>query len=303
MYASAFLGVAALVPGFVLPPLFASIAGGLGVEAMGQLLDKITTNELSDEEILEEIRSLLNSLETQDLLKKDQFFFAYSRIRKNQMLLKEQNSKLLSLLSTYLTPPKETEIDLSKIQDGQRILNLAESAALAQNLAKLNQMYGHAVALQDSVAPHLRDEAKKLVDKIKGLRAKLRDDLGRASTIAFSEEHFELYLFARDMFLKNIQIVVDDSDLFSLPEIVSTPEFYSKLRNMYLANLRDLAWQRLHEASGLQATAPRKAIRLLQDTLIQLTKEEITIVDRVSLGNVIAQITHEVDRLNRAISP
>lgn len=83
-YTIAILGIASLYPTINLPPYLALIAGGLGVEALGSILENVANNEnMSNEEIASLIEQTLQSLNiNQALTKKDMSEFIDFLMRK-----------------------------------------------------------------------------------------------------------------------------------------------------------------------------------------------------------------------------
>ena len=100
IYSTALLGIAATFPNVPLPPSLAVIAGGLGIEAMGSILDKVAfDNELSDEQIISLIENTLEKSNIDQYLSKDEFWHGFSHLRKSQVQLKSQNGMILDVLN------------------------------------------------------------------------------------------------------------------------------------------------------------------------------------------------------------
>ena len=100
MYTTAILGMAALIPGLDLPGILGTIATGVGVEAIGIIIDRVANNSaISDDEIKRQVESALNQSEAIDqLLTKDDFWHAFDHLRKGQRSLGGQNKMIYELL-------------------------------------------------------------------------------------------------------------------------------------------------------------------------------------------------------------
>jgi CheY-like chemotaxis protein len=107
VYTTAILGIAALFPDLQLPGVLNSIAGGLGVEALGSILDRVAHNDkLSDTEIHRQVERALAESGFEQLLTKDDFYHAYARLRKGQRGIKsldEESIRILHRIETTIT--------------------------------------------------------------------------------------------------------------------------------------------------------------------------------------------------------
>jgi hypothetical protein len=93
------LGLAFLIPEIHLPPQLAAVAGSVGIEAMGNLLDYVAKKDnISDEEIKCKLNELIDQVGVDNLLTKDDFYHAFAHIRKGQHLLSSQNEVMLATL-------------------------------------------------------------------------------------------------------------------------------------------------------------------------------------------------------------
>ena len=113
-YTIAALGLATLIPNFDLPPELIAIAGGLGVNAMGNILERVAGNDISEKELLQEIEKIFTK-DSNDLLSKDDFYHAFTLLRKGQRKLSEQNQEILNFLNSV---EKESNVAQPKIVIG-----------------------------------------------------------------------------------------------------------------------------------------------------------------------------------------
>lgn len=106
MYGAAVLGVAALIPGLRLPPELQAVATGIGVEAMGSIIDRVASgSKLSDDEIREKIESTIahsgiNRLPTKEEFRQTfvQLRQAFAQLREGQLSLLGQNEEISAIL-------------------------------------------------------------------------------------------------------------------------------------------------------------------------------------------------------------
>lgn len=98
-YTLALLGMANLIPGVQLPPELGLIASGLGVEAMGSLINEVASSKrITDEQIRKKAYEIIGGIDVENLLLKDEFWSAYSRLRKGQHSIGEQNKEIINSL-------------------------------------------------------------------------------------------------------------------------------------------------------------------------------------------------------------
>jgi hypothetical protein len=84
LYTSAIMGIATLVPGLELPGILAGIAGGIGVEALGSILERVANGEkISDDEIINRVEDAVAQSGINNLLTKDEFWHAFAHLRKS----------------------------------------------------------------------------------------------------------------------------------------------------------------------------------------------------------------------------
>jgi ubiquitin-protein ligase len=112
-YTTALLGMAALVPSLQLPPELAAIAGGIGVEAIGNLLDRAANKEISNDELLEEVTRTISSLDIDKLLTRDDFYHAFAHLRKGQQSIATQNEYMATILQEI---ERQVSADPSKLK-------------------------------------------------------------------------------------------------------------------------------------------------------------------------------------------
>lgn len=87
-YAAA-LGAILLIPGAQLPPALAVVAGGVGVNALSSLLERVARGEdVADEEIRRQVQAAINESKIAELLNRDEFQETIAQLRSWQNLLK-----------------------------------------------------------------------------------------------------------------------------------------------------------------------------------------------------------------------
>lgn len=87
-YAAA-LGAILLIPGAQLPPALAVVAGGVGVNALSSLLERVARGEdVADEEIRRQVQTAINESKIAELLNRDEFQETIAQLRSWQNLLK-----------------------------------------------------------------------------------------------------------------------------------------------------------------------------------------------------------------------
>lgn len=98
VYTTALVGMAALAPGWEMPPELSAIAGSIGVEAMWSLLSRVANDELSEEEIVTAIERTIGESGIDALLTKEDFYHAFAHLRKGQRTLSHQNRAILQVV-------------------------------------------------------------------------------------------------------------------------------------------------------------------------------------------------------------
>ena len=99
LYTCAILGMAALIPGLELPGVLGNIAAGIGVEAMGSIIDRVTKRDkISDDEIAQQVRHALEQSNIDQLLTKDDFWHAFAHLRGGQRSLSDQKELIFKIL-------------------------------------------------------------------------------------------------------------------------------------------------------------------------------------------------------------
>lgn len=120
IYTAAALGIAATIPDIPLPPELAVVAGGLGIEAMGSILDKIAFDDgLTDDEIVSLVENSLAQLNIEQFLTKDEFWHGFSHLRRFQSKTSEQNVTILSKL-------EQIENQLSELNNVKGTINQSD---------------------------------------------------------------------------------------------------------------------------------------------------------------------------------
>lgn len=110
-YSTALLGMAALIPSLQLPSELAAIASGIGVNAIGSLLDRVANNEISNDDLLKEITRTIDNLDIENLLTKDDFFHAFAQLRKGQRSITNQNDEIAYILREVEKQVSGNELD------------------------------------------------------------------------------------------------------------------------------------------------------------------------------------------------
>ncbi|NWG75664.1 MAG: hypothetical protein HXY24_13855 [Rubrivivax sp.] len=123
-YSAAIIGLAALVPGIALPPELGVFASGIAVEAMGSILDRVANQNLTDEQIIQEVEKTISSI-SKELLSKDDFYHTFSHLNEKHRKLLKQNQTILNAindvdlaiqnLEPILAAQEETNTKLDKI--------------------------------------------------------------------------------------------------------------------------------------------------------------------------------------------
>ena len=90
MYTTAALGMASLIPGLVLPGTLGIIATGIGVEAIGVIIERVANGNVSDDDITQQVELVLKQNNIDRLLTKDEFWQAYARLREGQRSLSDK---------------------------------------------------------------------------------------------------------------------------------------------------------------------------------------------------------------------
>lgn len=116
-YGAALLGMAALIPNFHLPETLGVIAGGIGVEAIGTLLEKVSNDEVSDEKIRRQIESIVTQSGITNLLTQDDFYHAFGHLLEQQRRISKQNQLILRIIRENSAPREAREEADSNFQD------------------------------------------------------------------------------------------------------------------------------------------------------------------------------------------
>lgn len=115
LFGTALLGVSSVIPGIdwreVLSDLSPYVdtnainliinatATGIGVEAMGSLLDRLADSDsISNEELSDKLEEIFAQVETNDALTVNDFYHAFSHLRKRQIKISKQNQEIFDLI-------------------------------------------------------------------------------------------------------------------------------------------------------------------------------------------------------------
>jgi len=90
MYTAAVLGMASLIPGLELPGTLSVLATGIGVEAIGAIIERVANGNASDDEIKQQVELALKQNNIDRLLTKDEFWHAYAQLREGQRSLSDK---------------------------------------------------------------------------------------------------------------------------------------------------------------------------------------------------------------------
>ena len=101
-YVVAILGIAALMPSPLLPAGLSLIAGGLGINILASLLDRVANEELSNEEIIKAVETAIAESDISELLTNDEFYRAFTQLRQAQRKLSEQNQLIFNMVYELL---------------------------------------------------------------------------------------------------------------------------------------------------------------------------------------------------------
>lgn len=142
-YTAAFLGILALIPNIQFPPELAVLMGGLSVDAMGSLLDRVAFGEkMAEEEIVQRVESVIADSKIDKMLTKDTFFHAYSHLLKKHRILENSSKEILLTLENIdkiITSESSTAItysDARQIAQDVFDANFFRLSADAQELVK-----------------------------------------------------------------------------------------------------------------------------------------------------------------------
>ena len=117
-YAAATLGIVALFPGLELPAILSGIAGGIGVEAMGSLLDRLaSSDEVSNEEVMEHIEGAIRESGISSLLTEDAFFNSFGHLLDRLRAISKQNDAIFNFLKRIEDEYKPQDQILGEIRD------------------------------------------------------------------------------------------------------------------------------------------------------------------------------------------
>jgi tetratricopeptide (TPR) repeat protein len=100
MYSAAILGIASLVPGLELPGALGAIAGGIGVEAIGSIIERVANSDkLPDTEIQRQVEEAITQSGIDRLLTEREFYHAFARLLREQKNLDVRNNQILQILN------------------------------------------------------------------------------------------------------------------------------------------------------------------------------------------------------------
>lgn len=98
-FVAAVLGMVYLIPGVELPPELKIMATTLGVELMGSVIDRVASGkDMSDDEIKRAVEDAVARSVIDKALTKDDFYQAFSHLRKGQRSLQVRDDEILTIL-------------------------------------------------------------------------------------------------------------------------------------------------------------------------------------------------------------
>lgn len=136
LYASA-LGAIALIPGVDLPPALATIAGGVGVNVVSSILERVARGEaVSDEEIRQQVQTAIDDSNIAKLLTADEFQRTIAKLVRRQDHLKYAiqsgeyaiAERLAEQYAQYRSLITELHSDISSICDELQALSTRQQS-------------------------------------------------------------------------------------------------------------------------------------------------------------------------------
>ena len=123
-YGAALLGIAALIPNFQLPQTLGVIAGSIGVEAIGILLDKVSDGEVSELQIQRQLENIVAQSGIRNLLTQDDFYHAFGHLLNEQRKISKQNRQILKIIRESSAPYEAIIEKGSKLPQGANFQDL-----------------------------------------------------------------------------------------------------------------------------------------------------------------------------------
>lgn len=122
-YTATILGIAALYPGLQLPPELLLFAEGLGINLLSNLIDRVANdNKVTDGEIVKEVERIIEKSLADNLLTKDEFYHAFSLLRKGQKSIATQTKNITQILE-QMEKNRENARQISKSNIESEIIN------------------------------------------------------------------------------------------------------------------------------------------------------------------------------------
>jgi SpoVK/Ycf46/Vps4 family AAA+-type ATPase len=117
LYATALLGVSSIFPILQLPAVLGTVAGGLGIEAMGILLDRVSSDSsLDDAQVRAIVEEVIKKSRISELLTRDDFHHAFTYLKQEQEIQKAQNKEILHIVRRVEETIKNRQIVEEKEQ-------------------------------------------------------------------------------------------------------------------------------------------------------------------------------------------
>lgn len=207
----------------------------------------------------------------------------------------------------------QSKVDSQLRREIDTILPAAEAANKANDLPKLNDLLGKVRGWKakgekeaPEISPDLYAELIEIEKQVDRLRQKTRQILGQASTYITGGNLRDAYRSARQAMDSLIPTMVDESgvlgDIYAGQE-VETPVLFKAIRKLFIDALKDLASQRINEASGQEKHDPESAKRTLEDAVSRLTDDVLTEDDKTELVSHLVKVKEKLqgvrDRLDR----
>ena len=151
-YSLALLGMVALYPNIHLPPELAALAGGVGVEAIGNLLDRMSSQDEEDEtrieEIVETVTNIIKETNVDHVLQKGEFVSAYRKLNQRLKKISQQNSVLYTLLNQLKDESEAGTSDGESLRNDVALLLSSRGYNVEQNVT-LGTSFFELVARRD----------------------------------------------------------------------------------------------------------------------------------------------------------
>ena len=83
-YTTAILGIASLHPEIILPEALLPLAAGIGIPALGEIIERVANTNPSDDEIKNQLGKVFEEIGLSQLVTKDEFWYGYGQLRDGQ---------------------------------------------------------------------------------------------------------------------------------------------------------------------------------------------------------------------------